>query len=124
MKLNLPKAIQRHRNFSVRGPLAISSMWLWISTLIIILKVDPSTLEDVIVPNMYFPLLTMLFFALLSTLWVISRSKKLSFLWSSVLIIFLVLSLYQMGHALNMLLLFGIAICAHLVIVMEQKQRV
>ncbi len=124
MKQNLLKAIQRHRNISARGPLAITSIWLWIVVLVIIFKVDPSTLKNSIIPSMYFPLLLVLFLALLISLWVVSRSKKLSLLWSSVLIIFLVLSLYQMGHILNALLLFGVAACAHLVIVMEQKQSV
>lgn len=124
MKQNLLKAMQRHRNVSTRGPLALTSIWLWIVVLVIILKVDPSTLQNSLMPSMYFPLLIVLFSALSLSLWVISRSKKISLLWASVLILFLVLSLYQMGHILNALLLFGVAMCAHLVIVIEKQQGV
>lgn len=109
------------RNISLRGPLAVTSVWLWLVLIFIFFKVDPTTVKNILIQNMYVPMLLLVFITLLLSLWVIVRSKKISLLWSITVVVFLLLKLYQVGHILNVLLLAGIAISAHLVIVIENK---
>jgi hypothetical protein len=122
MKRNLFTAFMNKKHFSARGPAAITCLWLWIMLFAIFLTVDPSILKNIIIPNAYLPVIVMLFAALYLTLWLTSRSKKISFLWSIAIVFFLLLSLFSMGHLVNALLLFGVAVSAHIVIVVEKNK--
>jgi hypothetical protein len=122
MKLNLLTLLALRRHFPMRGPAAVTCLWLWIVLFATFLKVDPSILKNILIPNIYLPVIAMLFAACFLTLWLMSRSKKISILWSSALVFFLLLRVYDMGHLLNALLLLGVVISAHVVIIFENKK--
>lgn len=122
MNLNLLKTVIQRKKFSMRGPAAVTCLWLWMVLVATFLKVDPTIVKNVIIPGVYLPVILMLSAALYLTFWLMSQSKKLSALWSSALSIFLLLRLYDMGHLLNGLLLFGVVLSAHIVIIFENKK--
>ncbi len=122
MKLRSATSLDKLRQHSMRRPLALTSVWLWLIIAWVLARVDPSSFQDVVVPGSYLPMVLLIFITISLSVWVISQSKMVSMVWSGSAVGFLLLRIYHIGHLLNLLLLLGIALSAHLVIVMEKKQ--
>jgi len=99
------RVIQKHY-----GRLILATFLSWVLIGLMIFKVDPENIKNLIIPNSYLLFLLLLlagFFFLLS---IILMSSKRSLWWSVLIVIFIYLRVVGMGSLLNGLLLLSIGL--------------
>ena len=92
------------------GRLLVATGLSWSLVFLVILKVDPDNLRDLLLPNSYILFLLLLLLACFFLLSVILMSSKRAWWWSVLVVIFIYLRLIGMGGLINGLLLLAMGV--------------
>lgn len=103
-----PKGTERLANR--QGWLVIITVLVWMGIAMMILKIDPDNLKDLIIKESFLlpGLLFYLGFFLILT--ILTLSGRRAILWSSVMMIGIYLRLWGLGNMINLTLLLGVAL--------------
>lgn len=103
--------MKANRNTKKRYGLLIGLLVLnWLAIAWMVFKVDPESVRDIVFPNAYLPMITLLFSGLFFLLSILFLSAKRAFRWSVGLVFFTYLRVQGLGSLLNGLLVLGILI--------------
>ena len=97
--------IRRKKNLLVPSILIIL---LWFTLVLLVYFVEPETIKDLLIPGAYLPFFANLSLALFLTLSLILANSKRAIIFTSGILIFLILRLWGLGNWLNLILLLGI----------------
>lgn len=92
------------------GWLVLFTAGIWLTIGIIVWKVDPSTLKDFLIPNIYLPMITLIFLGIFLLLSILFLSAKVALRWTLGITLFLILRIIGLGNILNGLMILGILI--------------
>lgn len=96
---------RRRKNFLATF---ILILFFWTIFWLMVFFVDPVLIKNIFIPGFYLPFFIDLFLALFFTLAVIFANSQKSLLFSSGIIIFLILRLYHLGNFLNAILIISL----------------
>lgn len=103
--------MKANRNTKKRYGLLIGLLVLnWLAIAWMVFKVDPESVRDIVFPNTYLPMITLLFSGLFFLLSILFLSAKRALRWSLGIVFFIYLRIGGLGSLLNGLLVLGILI--------------
>lgn len=83
---------------------------VWAMMGIVVWKVDPETIKNVLIPNSYLPMGVLTSLGIFLLLCVLLMSAKRAIIWTILLIVFIYLRIFQLGTIMNGLLLLGLGV--------------
>jgi hypothetical protein len=101
------KRPEKKKHYGVLLGLTLGS-WLVIAGMI--WKVDPESIKNILIPNIYLPMLLMIFFGVFFLLSILMLSAKMALRWTLGVVVFLLLRILGLGNILNGVLILGLLI--------------
>ncbi len=77
---------------------------------LVVWRVDPETVKNVLIPNSYLPMGLLTFVGIFLLFSVLLMSAKRAVIWAILLMVFVYLRIFQLGTIMNGLLLLGLGI--------------
>jgi predicted lysophospholipase L1 biosynthesis ABC-type transport system permease subunit len=103
-----PQKIKR-RGWEV-FPWVLTAAIFWTLLVIMVVKVDPEIMTDVLIPHFYLPFMVTFFLAVMTTVAVLRWSAIKGLIWGLVVTGYLALRILGIGHVVNLSLMVGLLV--------------
>lgn len=100
----------RKRRKKRYGWLLFFSVMNWLAIAYVVLKVDPETMKDYIIPGSYLPMVLLVAGGIFWLLSILFLSAATAFRWTVGITLFLFLRILQLGTIMNGVLILGLLI--------------
>ncbi len=106
------------------GLLLVFLVLNWLAVALVVWRVDPENIKNIIIPGIYLPMLVLIFGALFWLFSILFLSAKMALRWAGGVCLFVLLRFLDMGTLLNGFLILGLLLSYEVYRLGQNSQKV